>query len=144
MLVSMPQLMAAVGVCAGYFTCYASVHIDSSISWRLPFILQGVAAVMLALSCRFLPTSPRWLFVHDRRQEAMYEIARLDISEVEVEKDILRPAESAQPSPPDARAFLQIFQRQYRFRTLLGLFVLGMVQLCGIDGVLYVSSVSIS
>ena len=140
----MPQLMAAIGVCAGYFTCYASVHINSGISWRLPFIIQGVAAIILAIACRFLPTSPRWLYVHGRRQEAMYEIARLDISEVEVEKDILRPAESAQSSPPDAKAFLGIFQRQYRFRTMLGLFVLGMVQLCGIDGVLYVSSVYIS
>jgi hypothetical protein len=34
MLVSMPQFMACTGVCAGYFTCYASVRIESSFSWR--------------------------------------------------------------------------------------------------------------
>lgn len=34
MLVSMPQFMACAGICAGYFTCYGSVRIESSLSWR--------------------------------------------------------------------------------------------------------------
>lgn len=34
MLVSMPQFMANAGICVGYFTCYGSVQIESSFSWR--------------------------------------------------------------------------------------------------------------
>jgi len=37
------------------------------------------------------------------------------------------------------KAIVTIFRRQYRAKTILALFVLGMVQLSGIDGVLYVS-----
>ena len=135
----MPQLMAAFGICVGYFTCYGSIKIESSISWRLPFILMAVAAIMLAVSCFFLPTSPRWSMLHDRRGDALRALERLNISSVEAEKDILGPILSSQPRLTPWKGFLSIFHRQYRLRTVLGLFVLGMVQLSGIDGVIYVS-----
>jgi len=140
MLVSMPQFMASLGICCGYFTCYGSVHIDSPMSWRLPFLLMAATAVILAVACFFLPQSPRWLLLHDRRDEALRELERLDISSVEAEKDIIRPAELSRSTIPTRKTYLSIFNRQYRLRTMLGLFVLGMVQLSGIDGVLYVCS----
>lgn len=139
MLVSVSQFMAAVGICCGYFTCYGSVHIDSPMSWRLPFVVMAVIAVVLAIACLYLPQSPRWLLVHGRRDQALRELERLGISRVEAEKDIIRP-ELGQSAIPLRKAYLSIFQRQYRLRTMLGLFVLGMVQLSGIDGVLYVSA----
>ena len=70
----------------------------------------------------------------------MWNLERLNIPQAEAEKDILRPVEGALVEVPMWRAVAQIFQRKYRMRTTLGLFVLGMVQLSGIDGVLYVSS----
>ena len=139
MLVSMPQLMASLGIVAGYFTSYGSIHIDSSISWRLPFILMAAVAVLLVVSCFYLPDSPRWLLLHGRREQALHEIERLEVSRVEAEKDILTSQLSARPNSTSWKSLLLMFQPQYRFKTILGLFVLGMVQLSGIDGVLYVS-----
>ena len=138
-LVSMPQLMAAFGLCAGYFTCYGTIHIRTTLSWRIPFIIQGAIGFTLAMSCLWLPTSPRWLLLHNRRDEALKAIARLDISQAEAEKDILRPTVPAPPRKFAVKDFLTIFKREYRGRTMLGLFILGVIQLCGIDGVLYVS-----
>lgn len=44
-----------------------------------------------------------------------------------------------QPQPSLSwRAVSDLFRKEYRFRTTLALFILGMIQLCGIDGVLYV------
>ena len=91
------------------------------------------------MSCLWLPTSPRWLLLHNRRDEALKAIARLDISQAEAEKDILRPTVPAPPRKFAVKDFLTIFKREYRGRTMLGLFILGVIQLCGIDGVLYVS-----
>ncbi len=139
MLVSMPQFMAAAGICAGYFTCYGTIHITSSVSWRLPFIIAAILAVCLAISCLYLPMSPRWLLLHGRRDEALRESERLNLSRAEVEKDMLTMASRNKPQLSLVQGFSAVFHRQYRMRTILGLFILGMIQLCGIDGVLYVS-----
>ncbi|KAF2714921.1 general substrate transporter [Pleomassaria siparia CBS 279.74] len=136
-LVSLPQFGAALGVCAGYFTCYGTVVISSSMSWRIPFIMQAVFSLLLASFCVFLPTSPRWLILHGKRGQALKEIERLNISTVEAEKDILNVQHEHTDNVSAWKGFLMMFQRTYRARTVLGLFVLGMVQLSGIDGLLY-------
>lgn len=139
MLVSIPQFMAAAGNCAGYLTCYGSINIDSSISWRLPFILMAITGIILAITCSFLPPSPKWLLVHGRREDAIRSLTRLEISRKEVEKDMSKLTARSDSKIPLWQAIRSIFQKKYRMRTILGLFVLGMVQLSGIDGVLYVS-----
>lgn len=144
MLVSIPQFMAAVGICAGYFTCYGSIKIDSSISWRLPFILMAATGILLAVSCLYLPPSPRWLIVNGRQEDAMRSLDRLNISRAEVERDISKLTARSGSKLSTWQATRSIFQKKYRLRTILGLFVLGMVQLSGIDGVLYVSSKSLN
>jgi len=135
----MPQFTATAGICLGYFTCYGTVHFDSSMSWRTPFVIQAILAALLVVSCKFLPDSPRWLMLHDRREDAMRQIERLGIQRAEAEKDILNVQDSdlvhLETSP--IQGLLMLFRRQYRVRTLLALFILGMVQLSGIDGVLY-------
>lgn len=58
----------------------------------------------------------------------------------EAEKDILNVPEGEQVRfSSGLQSFLLPFRKQYRSRTILALFVLGMVQLSGIDGILYVS-----
>ena len=138
MLVSMPQFMATAGICAGYFTCYGTIHIASSISWRLPFIFMASLAVCLAMSCLYLPVSPRWLLLHGQREDALRESKRLHMSRAEVEKDVLTTARRDQSRQSLWQGLSAIFDQRYRVRTTLGIFILGMIQLCGIDGVLYV------
>jgi MFS family permease len=139
-LVSMPQLMAALGVCTGYFTCYITIRLSSSFSFRTPFIIQAIFGTLLAVTCLYLPSSPRWLLLNNRREEALIALERLDIPRAEAEKDILRPVATNEQSTLKMRDCTQIFGKEYAGRTMLGLFILGMVQLCGIDGVLYVRS----
>ena len=139
MLVSVSQFLTVTGICAGYFTCYGSIHIDSPMSYRLPFVIESICGGILAISCFFLPPSPRWLLLHDRRAEALRALERLNIERAEAEKDILQPERQRQERTSTWKGFVGLFQRQYRLRTILGLFVLGMVQFSGIDGVLYVS-----
>ncbi len=143
MLVSVPQFMATAGICAGYFTCYGTIHIASSISWRLPFIFEAALAVGLVISCLFLPVSPRWLLLRGRRDDAMREAERLTLARAEVEKDILSTASQDRSRLSLWQGLSSVFHRRYRVRTSLGLFILGMIQLCGIDGVLYVSQAQV-
>lgn len=140
-LAGLPQFMATAGVCVGYFTCYASVAIQSSMAWRVPYLVQIALSVVLVASCIVLPDSPRWLMLHGRRAEALKSLHRLDFSMVEAERDFLTATEQ-RPSLSFWQNFTLLFRKGYRARTILALFVLGMVQLSGIDGVLYVGSLS--
>jgi hypothetical protein len=69
----------------------------------------------------------------------MRELERLDIPRAEAEKDILRPTAPSAAPPTSIQAFKDVFKSQYLGRSLLGMFILGMIQLSGIDGVTYVS-----
>lgn len=147
-LVAMPQALVTLGTCLGYFTCYGTIQIPGEMAWRLPFIIQAAGGALLALACLSLPESPRWLMTRNRAQEAVHHMELLEFGQDEIQQDLTdiidQPrggSENSTMAQPqfDWRAVMDIFRKKYRFRTTLALFILGMVQLCGIDGVLYVS-----
>ncbi|KAI8163790.1 hypothetical protein K4K49_003481 [Colletotrichum sp. SAR 10_70] len=138
MLAALPQFMSTAGVCVGYFAAYGTVYIDSSLSWRLPYVIQGICAVLFGAGSLILPESPRWLLLHGRRADAMRALERLDFSRGEAERDFLSGSQSEQrPSLSPWQSFTLLFKRGYRTRTTLAIFILGMIQLSGIDGVVY-------
>lgn len=142
MLAGMPQFLATAGICLGYFTCYGSVDIAGSMAWRIPYLIQSVIGAVLALACLGLPESPRWLMLHGRKPQALRALQRLEFDMVEAERDFLTSTEDQQPSLSPWQSISILFKRAYRPRTVLALFILGMVQLSGIDAVIYVSSES--
>lgn len=60
-LATVSQLFSATGIMTGYFICYGTIHINSSMSWRLPLALLSLLAFLFAAVCAPLPQSPRWL-----------------------------------------------------------------------------------
>ncbi|KAI1469119.1 major facilitator superfamily domain-containing protein [Daldinia caldariorum] len=53
------QLLITVGLVTGYFTCYGTANIQSSSSWRLPFVLLAAYAIALPFAVLiWLPASP--------------------------------------------------------------------------------------
>lgn len=156
-LASIPQFLITLGVVAGYFICYGSVNIPSSLSWRLPFAIHALVAFFFtAITLLFLPHSPRWLAATGRHQEAAVLWDVLGVPTCDREKDenieinvqelVMGVELSAHTTAPrsilvkeKASAFLRVFQKDVRGRTALGMFLMGMQQLSGIDGVLYVS-----
>jgi len=141
---SIVQLNTTFGITLGYFTCYGTVRLPSSLSWRLPFIIQAILATILIIACYFLPSSPRWLVLHGRRDEALRAVERLGIERQEAEKDILNPTgvEHEQLERGYWQGLVMLFRKTYRKRTGLALLMLGGAQLSGIDGVLYVSLIT--
>jgi len=158
-LATMVQLFITLGLVVGYFTTYGTVGIPSSLSWRLPLALQAGVAVILAIAAAFfLPPSPRWLAFKGRNAEAIAVWEGLGVSSAEREKDLLE-----QPVPvPDADAqrllaesaeakksifesirgkmfnSIALFDKDARKPLLLGVFLMSMQQMSGIDGVIYV------
>lgn len=147
---SLVQLGICLGICAGYFICYGSLRIDSSLSWRLPFACQTLIASGICVGCLFLPHSPRWLFHVGRKEEALAALEVLEITQnsTDIEKEeILTLIRDEDYS--DSRGWFRklvddtklMFEKETRGRTSLGVFMSGMQQLTGIDGLLYYAPV---
>ena len=156
----MVQLLITVGLCLGYFTCYGTIKIPSSLSWRLPLALHSGIAFFLAFAAHFyLPPSPRWLAYKGRKEEASVAWDKLGVSNAEREKDLLEnPSSNAdallvdspvEPTPSvkfnlrdrvrsDFTDFMRMFKKEARKPMFLGVFMMAMQQLSGIDGVIYV------
>ncbi|KAE8152449.1 general substrate transporter [Aspergillus avenaceus] len=156
-----PQLLITLGLVIGFFTCYGTARIGSSFSWRAPFlILASLAVTFSVVSWLWLPPSPRWLKLHGRESEANHVWDQLGVSQAEREKveneadrgtNLQRASQDAPAIPPadtsvsSARSqdksvknkLFDIFSRDVRARTALAVFLMGMQQLSGIDGVLY-------
>lgn len=155
-LATIVQVFVTIGICLGYFMCYGTVRVSSSLSWRLPLAFQSGIALFLAVASSFyLPQSPRWLAYKGRREEASLAWDKLGVSSAEREKDLLqnptatveavtRPTEAVklgfiEKIRRDVVASISIFRGDSRKPMILGVFLMSMQQLSGIDGVLYVS-----
>ena len=154
------------GLCIGFFTTYGTVNLPSSLSRRLPLVLHaGIAFVLMLASIFYLPESPRWLSFKGRKTEASKMWDVLGVSGAEREKDLLQDA--GPPLQDDAAAEAEtssrpavakktlrsrmkgnydemaaVFRKDVRKPTLLGIFLMSMQQLSGIDGIIYVCNPS--
>ncbi|KIY49823.1 general substrate transporter [Fistulina hepatica ATCC 64428] len=132
----MVQLMISTGQMVGYFICYGSLHIQNSLSWRVPWLFLAFICFALAISVRVLPHSPAWLMHVGRHEEAQKTLRRLGLDD---EDGFLATAkEAAQEERPGLFENIRhSFSRGLRGRTTLALFMLGAQQLSGINGLLY-------
>ncbi len=126
------QFYIVLGITAGYFIAYGAHGLSGSIAWRLPFIVQSGAALVLCIGMMFLPFSPRWLVQAGRSQDARRVLGKLRGSvRAEVE---LREIESS--LVPDLRqssaSFQEIFARRYLRRTMLGVLLMSLQQMTGV------------
>ncbi|GAA5901726.1 uncharacterized protein JCM6883_000375 [Sporobolomyces salmoneus] len=130
------QLFISSAIAIGFFSCYGSVKIASSLSWRLPFAISTLVSLIVVFSAPFLPHSPRWLLLIGRRDEAEQVLdALVGDSNPQERRDLL----NAGPPVVGSRraAFLRIWKKDVRRRTFLGIFLNVMQQLSGIDFVLF-------
>lgn len=125
-------------------------------------MLSCFSIIFVITSTLWLVPSPRWLILRGRQAEvsAAWDVlgvghAEREKVEIEIEATMVRvPSlvnsinshrqEDASPTySPDSKtthSFFDVFARDVRLRTGLAVFLMGMQQLSGIDGVLYVSS----
>lgn len=143
-----PQLATTLGLVLGYFVSYGTSSIQSSLSWRLPFIvLASLSMLLCGLSLFFLPESPQWLGLHGKYNLAEEAWEKLGVKpdereKVQVSAEITELDSECEDGAKEdtTKKLLEIFSRDVRGRTLLAVFLMGMQQLSGIDGVLYVCS----
>ncbi|KAH8596907.1 putative transporter [Bisporella sp. PMI_857] len=70
-LVSAEVLFVGVGITIAYWFDFGMSFVPGSVAWRLPVTFQIVFAVFVIVLVFGLPESPRWLYNHDRAEEAL-------------------------------------------------------------------------
>lgn len=82
-IVSFYQFATILGIMLSFWIGYACNFIggtgdaQSDLAWRLPSIIQGIPAVLLAIGIWWMPFSPRWLVKVGRDDEAKKTLAWL-------------------------------------------------------------------
>ncbi|KAJ7688666.1 general substrate transporter [Mycena rosella] len=138
------QLFNTVGVAAGYFTCFGTVKYADSFSWRFPLGLQAVVAIVLAIGTPFFPHSPHWLLSVNRPRDAEAATLKLGLQLTEIRKEDEAAAGAQVVQQTFKQQAKELWAKDVRFRTLFGMFLMGMQQAhqaCGIDAVLYYAPV---
>ncbi|KAH8917755.1 general substrate transporter [Atractiella rhizophila] len=132
-------IMINVGISVGFFICYGLQRSlpHSTLSWRLVFVFQAIFATVMCVGTPFLPFSPRWLRMQGRVEEARAVLDRLHKREAEVEKEEILNSVIV----PGRVGFKELFNKENRERTILSCYVMGSLQLSGIDAVLYYAPV---
>ncbi|THU96762.1 MFS transporter [Dendrothele bispora CBS 962.96] len=143
-LACMIQLLITIGVAAGYFITFGTATIDSEmnsrsgLSWRLPFVVQAIVAVLLAMSAIWIPFSPRWLVERGRKDDTIKVLRGLrDGDCIEKELKEIDAAHMRREKREDHATIRELFEPRYIKRNLLGIFLMSFQQLTGIDTILY-------
>lgn len=76
-LLVLQELSIVTGIVIAFYITYATRHIQSMWSWRLPFLIQIIPAIVLVVGVPFLPFSPRWLSFKGRNEEALVTLAKI-------------------------------------------------------------------
>lgn len=76
-LLVLQELSIVTGIVIAFYITYGTRHIQSMWSWRLPFLIQIIPAVVLCIGVPFLPFSPRWLSFKGRDDDSLRTLAKI-------------------------------------------------------------------
>ncbi|KAL6821588.1 general substrate transporter [Trichoderma camerunense] len=133
----------ALGLFLTYWVQYGTAKLSGTAAWRLPLALQLLPVLVILPLMVFRPESPRWLVTQDRNEEALEALAKLrghnDINDLEVAAELAEIQViidyDKRLEPPSL--FALVSSRQDRRRTYLGVGLLFLHELAGVNICLY-------
>ena len=139
-MISMYQLMITIGIVLAflsdtYFSTYAVIHGVVGGHWRIMLGVLVLPATVMFIGIFFLPRSPRWLMLKDRREEAGRVLHRVRTTPEEVERELNDIEESLQLKQNGFSLFAG--NKQFRKAVFLGIGLQVIQQLTGINVVMY-------
>lgn len=141
-LVGMQQWAITWGIMIMFYISYGCSFISGTASFRVPWGLQMIPAILLFFGMMFLPESPRWLASKDRWEECESVLilthGRGDPNSPWVAREFQEIKEWLEIERQSTMlSYLTLFTRRYLNRTHIGLFAQVWSQLTGINVMMY-------
>ncbi|KAG5520268.1 hypothetical protein PMAC_001347 [Pneumocystis sp. 'macacae'] len=162
LLLVLEELSIVSGIVISFWITYGTRFIDSTWSFRFPFLIQILPSLVLGVGILFLPFSPRWLAFKGRDKESLRSLSKLrqlpesDPSiqkewteiraEIKFQKEV---SEIRHPKLKDNRistmikleiaTWCDLFKQGCWRRTIVGIGVMFFQQFVGINALVYYS-----
>ncbi|KAK9351100.1 general substrate transporter [Lipomyces doorenjongii] len=142
-IVSLQQFAITWGILVQYFIEYGCSFLDSTASFRVPWAIQTVPAVVLFVGLFWFPRSPRWLASKDRWDEALRVLAFLRSANNDVNDPLVLAEykevedQISQEREEESNSYRELFSRKIRKRVLLSMAVQMWSQLTGMNVMMY-------
>ncbi|OCF61357.1 monosaccharide transporter [Kwoniella mangroviensis CBS 10435] len=150
------------GIVVMFYITYATRHIDSDWSFRIPFTVQMAPCVLLAAALWKLPYSPRWLAFKGRDEESLQSLMtlrRLPASDprvqaewIAIRAEAVRNREVAVSAHPqyqgdsfssqlklEAATWADMFRPKFFRKTQIGIMLMFLQQFVGVNALIYYS-----
>lgn len=121
-----------------FYISYGSSYIDGVASFRIPWGLQMIPAIILFIGLFFLPESPRWLARKDRWEECHDVLALVHAKRDRTAPFVLRELQEIKDMCEFERrnsdvSYLELFKPHMINRTHIGVFTQIWSQLTGMN-----------
>src|SRR5215211_2715739 len=127
------QVATVAGIATAYFVGAALAGLES---WRLILSLSAIPALIVLFLVLRLPETPRWLLMNDQREEALDLVGKV-LGDVAPEEEVERIEEDL--AYEEKGSFLEIFQGRFRLASFFVITLGFLVQITGINAIVYYS-----
>jgi len=139
-MISMYQLMITIGIVIAFLSdtwlsSYANFGGVVGGHWRVMLGIIAIPALIMFVGVLFLPESPRWLFLKERKSDALAVFKRMQLDDAEVDMEVREIEQSLAVKQNGFRMFAT--NSNFRRAILLGVGLQTIQQLTGINVVMY-------
>jgi sugar porter (SP) family MFS transporter len=127
------QVATVAGIAIAYFVGAALASFES---WRLILSLSAIPALIVLFFIIRLPDTPRWLLMNGQRKEALDLIRKVE-GDVDPEEEVQRIEEDL--AYEEKGSFLELFQGHFRLASFFVITLGFLVQITGINAIVYYS-----
>ncbi|MBW0519568.1 hypothetical protein O181_059283 [Austropuccinia psidii MF-1] len=160
-LLCLEEFNIVFGIVIAFWITFETRLINNDLSWRFPFGLQVLPALIILLGLSHLPSSPSWLATKGQYQKCLEslaalrqlppedELVRKEWIQIRVEAEFQRehnlsrygdlPSSSWAAVKMEARKWMDTFSKSYRGRTMVGVGLMFFQQFVGINALIYYS-----
>ncbi|KAJ9475621.1 putative Sugar transporter STL1 (putative) [Pseudozyma hubeiensis] len=150
-LVGCQQWAITWGICIFFFICYGCSFIGKQIdgqqdgrgtaSFRVPWGLQMIPALVLMALIPMMPESPRWLITKGRNADALEILAQVhangDQNAPEVQAEYKEICQNIEESTGQGSGYIDLFRNGKAWRTHIAMFTQIWSQLTGMNVMMY-------